>query len=59
MGCLFALILWTVFAVLSWLFVTGISALVCLCLGVAWSLKVATGVWLILFMLTVMCNGKK
>ena len=57
MGCLFGLILYTVAAVISWMFVTGMSFLICACFGLAWSIKMATGVWLVLYMLFVLSNG--
>ena len=59
MGCLFALIIYAVLAVLSWGFVAGLSFLICACFGFAWSIKVATGVWLILYLLGAMFSGKK
>lgn len=57
MGCLFGLILYILFAALSWAFVVGLSGVICTCLGLMWSVKIATGVWLILIVLFALFGG--
>ena len=36
----------------SWLFTIGAVALICLCFGIGFSLPIATGIWLILCVLS-------
>ena len=59
MDCMFGLFLYTVFAALSWAFVVGMSAIICTYFGFVWSVKIATGVWLVLFVLSTVFGGSK
>lgn len=51
MGCLVAIVLAVVIYGISWALTVGLIKLVCICLGLAFSLKVATGIWIILCIL--------
>ena len=51
MGCLTAIVIAAIVYSLSWALTVGLIKLICLCFGIAFSLKVATGIWLILCIL--------
>ena len=48
MGCLAFILILAIFYAISWAFTVGLIHLICLCFGIAFSLKVATGIWIIL-----------
>lgn len=43
---------------ISWLFTCGIIKLICLCFGLTFTWAMATGVWLILFLLSMVFSKK-
>lgn len=51
-GCGIALLLFFIISLTSWAVVCGILYAVALCFGLAFKLSVATGIWLILFLLS-------
>lgn len=63
LGCGMVLAILVGTMAVSWLFVVGIIWLVCLLLssyGAVFDIRVATAVWLLLFMISFMvCNGVK
>ena len=52
MGCLLAIVLFLIFEALSFVVSAGIVKLICLCFGLAFSWKLALGIWLILSLLS-------
>ena len=50
-GCGIALLLFIIMAIVSWAVVCGILYAVALCFGLVFKLRVATGIWLLLFLL--------
>lgn len=51
---LFALALIAI--ILSWSLVVGIIKLITLCFGLSFSLAIATGIWLIVFLIKLLLN---
>lgn len=59
MGCLFCLILYAVIAAISFAVTAGLTFLICACFSLAWSWKIAIGVWLALGLLGGIFGGRK
>lgn len=52
LGCLFALIILAVIGAVSWIATCGIIYLITLCFGWTFSWAIATGIWLLMFLLS-------
>ena len=51
MGCLFVIILTAIIYGISWALTVGLIKLICVCFGLMYSIKIATGIWIILCIL--------
>ena len=52
MGCLTLILGICAVLGVSWAITIGIVYLITMCFGLVWSIKIATGVWLVMFLLT-------
>ena len=59
MGCLITLLCFLLVAALEYLLTAGIIYLITLCFSLAFSWKIATGIWLVFVLLTGIFGGKK
>lgn len=59
-GCLFAVIVFTLICAISWIATCGIVYLITLCFGLTFSWAIGTGVWLALWLLgSIFSRGGK
>lgn len=59
MGCLIGLIIYAAISAVSFVITAGLTFLICACFGLAWSWKIAIGVWLTLWLLGSVFGSKK
>lgn len=63
MGCLISIILFLALCVISYLITCGLVYLICLCFSLTFTWKIATGVWLLMWLLkgvfNITVNNKK
>lgn len=48
---LIAILIWVLLTALSWIFTCGIIKLITLCFGLVFKWPIATGIWLIIYLL--------
>lgn len=56
---LIAIIIWVLLTALSWIVTCGIIKAITLCFGLAFSWTIATGIWLIIWLLKSIFQGTK
>lgn len=58
-GCLAVIIITALVYAISWAITVGLIKLICLCFCIEFSLKLATGIWLIMCLLRTTITTKK
>ena len=53
---IFLILVIAIIAAISWAVTCGILWLIALCFGLAFSLKIATGIWLVMFLISTIFN---